>query len=285
MNPMNMQAPVDGPQDAPTALIFSNAEKRSRWGGLPVGQPRDFRVGSNGAVDALNAYLGVQAQVVNVITKEIHSRGHVRVFGVNPITGQLVPNGAVLPFFSEGYGQLGTSVGFNRKLTRADASYNFTNQFPKGIAFVAESISIDITASMPARLANQLMENCVVTIERQTTKYELGRAKARPYDQGAIIQTASTTVPGATITSLSNGGRRFTMPLDALFIVPPGQQVGLNLYYYGEAGYATTDGLPLGGGNALIPNDGTSITADGVDETAGYLGIVLAGQEISLPGN
>ena len=234
----------------------------------------------NGALTAmigLNQLMTAQTANIQITFRTYYSRLHIRAANPNPITG-LVEK-PTYQFFSSGSSGSGQNAGFNRQLDSDDTNVTTASFLAANRAFVGLNLGFRVNTNMPLPIIDVLANRTVVFQQRGNVAYQWGRFLDWPVGElGPASQAAATGVSNQQIQFVTNGlGSMCALPSDGRVYFAPKQEIQVGARCFGSF-YATTNGLPLGPNNALIPNSGEE------GESAGYIECILRGYEIVQPG-
>jgi len=218
--------------------------------------------------------------------KPIFSRLHVSGFA-DPATGLVQRQ--EMSFFSGTQNGGANQQGFARQLTPADTLFRAGEAVvPGGVEYVIFSLGISPQPEMPQWIKEAIVYNSTLIQRRQATIYEYGLVELwTAGDIGIQSKAASTTEPNTTINQAVNGSSGYRVLADQALIALPAKQPVEFLLRTHRDFYATTDGQPLGVGNALINNTGELNPAWYFTFQREVCGIVLFcgwGYQFSLPG-
>lgn len=232
--------------------------------------------GALAALVGLNQLMSAQTANIQVTYRTYYSRVHILAS---------VPNNLGLidkptyQFFSSGSSGNGQGAGFARQLGPDDTNVNTSSFLAANRSFIGLQMGIRFNPNMPLITQDTIANRSVCGQTRGNVEYGWGRVVDWPVgDLGIASQAASTTLANSTIVFGTNGlsGMK-DLPSDGRVYLAPKQEVQITVKCQGSF-YATTNGLPLGPNNALIPNNGSQ------GESAGYIECILRGYEIVQPG-
>lgn len=229
------------------------------------------------ALIGLNQLMSAQTANIQITYRTYYSRIHVRAANPNPVTG-LVEK-PTFQFFSSGSAGAGQNAGFNRQLDQDDTNVTTASFLAANRAFIGLNLGFRTNTNMPLPILDVLANRSIVYQQRGNVNYSWGRMLDWPVGElGPASQAAATTVPTTQITFTTNGlGSMCALPSDGRVYFAPKQEIQIGMRCFGSF-FATTNGLPLGPNNSLIPNSGEE------GESAGYVECVLRGYEIVQPG-
>lgn len=207
-------------------------------------------------VEALNNLEQIQAS--NGVVEQVVLHGRVTTSGVNnvdPITGRVVR--PTFEFFAGTAGQSGN--GFGRQLTRADLNdWVQNNETVNNVAFLGLRSWFWFSSAMPIVTMQRLTQYGFAYVKRLNLEFEIGRPLDWPSGpRGVQVAAAASTFAADRILFPTNG---LLEPRDLAkfgrWLLPANNQFRATLVCETGDLFATTDGLPLGINNALIPNNG-----------------------------